>query len=160
MSDFTHFNDQGRAKMVDVGEKPTSCRTAVAACSVLVNENTFHLIQTGGMKKGDVLVTAQIAGIMGAKKTPDIIPMCHPVAVNGIDLSLNLNPELHSVEITASVSCDGKTGVEMEALTAVSIAALTVYDMCKAVQKDMVITDVRLLSKTGGVHGDFVRRDS
>ena len=157
MEDFTHFNEQGRAKMVDVGEKPISNRTAVASGSVLVNENTFALIKTGGMKKGDVLTTAQIAGIMGAKRTSEVIPMCHPVAVNGINLTLSLNEERYAVEITASVSCDGRTGVEMEALTAVSIAALTVYDMCKAVQKDMVITDICLRSKTGGVHGDFIR---
>ena len=157
MEDFTHFNEQGRAKMVDVGEKPISNRTAVASGSVLVNENTFALIKTGGMKKGDVLTTAQIAGIMGAKRTSEVIPMCHPVAVNGINLTLSLNEERYAVEITASISCDGRTGVEMEALTAVSIAALTVYDMCKAVQKDMVITDICLRSKTGGVHGDFIR---
>lgn len=157
MEDFTHFNEQGRAKMVNVGEKPISERTAVAAGSVLVNENTFALIRSGGMKKGDVLTTAQIAGIMGAKRTSEVIPMCHPVAVNGINLALSLNEERYAVEITAEVSCDGRTGVEMEALTAVSIAALTVYDMCKAVQKDMVITDIRLLRKTGGVHGDFIR---
>ena len=157
MEDFTHFNEQGRAKMVDVGEKPISERTAVAAGSVLVNENTFALIRSGGMKKGDVLTTAQIAGIMGAKRTSEVIPMCHPVAVNGINLALSLNEERYAVEITAEVSCDGRTGVEMEALTAISIAALTVYDMCKAVQKDMVITDIRLLRKTGGVHGDFIR---
>ena len=157
MEDFTHFNEQGRAKMVNVGEKPISERTAVAAGSVLVNENTFALIRSGGMKKGDVLTTAQIAGIMGAKRTSEVIPMCHPVAVNGINLALSLNEERYAVEITAEVSCDGRTGVEMEALTAVSIAALTVYDMCKAVQKDMVITDIRLLRKTGGVHGDYIR---
>ena len=157
MEDFTHFNEQGRAKMVNVGEKPISERTAVAAGSVLVNENTFALMRSGGMKKGDVLTTAQIAGIMGAKRTSEVIPMCHPVAVNGINLALSLNEERYAVEITAEVSCDGRTGVEMEALTAVSIAALTVYDMCKAVQKDMVITDIRLLRKTGGVHGDFIR---
>ena len=160
MTDFTHFNDQGRARMVNVGEKPVSNRTAVAAGSVLVNKETFRLIQTGGMKKGDVLVTAQIAGIMGAKRTSEVIPMCHPVPVNGIDLTLTLNEEKCAVEITASVSCDGKTGVEMEALTAVSIAALTVYDMCKAVQRDMVITEIRLFSKSGGVHGDFIRDEA
>ena len=133
MPDFTHFNEQGRAKMVDVGEKPVSCRTAVAAGRVLVNETTFELIKTGGMKKGDVLTVAQVAGVMGAKHTPDIIPMCHPIMIGGINLELHLDEARHSVEITASVSCDGRTGVEMEALTAVSTAALTVYDMCKAV---------------------------
>ena len=159
MSDFTHFNDQGRAKMVNVGEKPITQRVAVAAGRVLVNEHTFSLIRSGGMKKGDVLTVAQIAGVMAAKRTPDLIPMCHIVQVEGIDLELHLNEERHSVEITASVRCDGRTGVEMEALTAVSTAALTVYDMCKAVQKDMTITDIRLLSKTGGVHGDYKREE-
>lgn len=157
--DFTHFNDEGRAKMVNVGEKPDTERTAVAAGRVLVSRETLALIKTGGMKKGDVLTVAQIAGIMGAKHTPDIIPMCHPVMMNGIDLSLSLDEERCSVEITATVSCGGKTGVEMEALTAVSTAALTVYDMCKAVQKDMVISDLRLLKKTGGIHGDFTRKE-
>lgn len=159
MSDFTHFNDQGRAKMVNVGEKPITQRVAVAAGRVLVDEHTFSLIRSGGMKKGDVLTVAQIAGVMRAKRTPDLIPMCHIVQVEGIDLELHLDEERHSVEITASVCCDGRTGVEMEALTAVSTAALTVYDMCKAVQKDMTITDIRLLSKTGGVHGDYKREE-
>ena len=158
-NDFTHFNEEGRAKMVDVGEKPESRRTAVAAARVLVSPETFALIKSGGMKKGDVLTVAQVAGVMGAKRTPDLIPMCHPVIVDGIDLSLRLNEEAYSVEIEATVSCDGRTGVEMEALTAVSTAALTVYDMCKAVQKDMVISDIRLLRKTGGVHGDFERKE-
>ena len=159
MGDFTHFNDQGRAKMVNVGEKPESQRIAVAAGRVLVNNETFALIQSGGMKKGDVLTVAQVAGVMGAKRTPDVIPMCHPIQINGIDLNLSLDDKRQSVEITASVSCNGKTGVEMEALTAVSMAALTVYDMCKAVQKDIMITDIRLLKKSGGVHGEFTRED-
>lgn len=159
MSEFTHFNDQGRAKMVNVGEKPVSRRTAVAAGRVLVSESTFALIKSGGMKKGDVLTVAQIAGVMGAKRTPDIIPMCHPILMDGVNLELSLDESRMSVEIKATVSCDGRTGVEMEALTAVSTAALTVYDMCKAVQKDMVITDIRLLSKTGGVHGDYFRKE-
>ena len=160
MSDFTHFNEQGRAKMVVVGDKPISQRTAVAAGRVLVNRQTFDLIRSGGMKKGDVLTVAQIAGVMGAKRTPDIIPMCHPILMDGINLELELDPERCSVEIRAAVTCDGRTGVEMEALTAVSTAALTVYDMCKAVQKDMVITDIRLIRKTGGVHGDYSREDT
>ena len=160
MSDFTHFNDQGRAKMVDVGEKPVTRRTAVAAGRVLVNDHTFDLIKSGGMKKGDVLTVAQIAGVMGAKRTPDIIPMCHPILMDGINLELSLDEERKSVEIRATVSCGGRTGVEMEALTAVSTAALTVYDMCKAAQKDMVITDIRLVSKTGGVHGDYKREET
>ena len=160
MEDFTHFNDQGRARMVDVGDKAPSHRTAVAGARVLVSPETFRLIQTGGMKKGDVLTVAQIAGVMGAKRTPDLIPMCHPIGITGINLELSLDEARCAVDIRATVSCDGKTGVEMEALTAASTAALTVYDMCKAVQKDMVITDVRLLSKTGGVHGDFERKEA
>lgn len=159
MPEFTHFNDQGRTKMVDVGGKPIARRTAVAAGRVLVNETTFTLIRSGGMKKGDVLAAAQIAGIMGAKRTPDLIPMCHPIFMDGIDLELWLDEARLSVEIRAAVSCDGRTGVEMEALTAVSTAALTVYDMCKAVQKDMTITDIRLVSKSGGVHGDYFRKE-
>ncbi len=157
--DFTHFDARGRARMVDVGEKSPTCRTAVAAGRVLVNGQTFQLIQTGGMKKGDVLTVAQIAGIMGAKRTPDLIPMCHPILMDGVELGLELDEARHSVEIRASVRCDGRTGVEMEALTAVSVAALTVYDMCKAVQRDMVISDIRLVEKTGGVHGDYHRKE-
>ena len=159
MQDFTHFNEQGRAKMVDVGEKPVSVRTAIAAARVLVNDHTFSLIKSGGMKKGDVLTVAQVAGVMGAKRTPDLIPMCHPILIDGINLELHLDEQRLAVEIQATVSCAGRTGVEMEALTAVSTAALTVYDMCKAVQRDMVITDIRLVSKTGGVHGDYERKD-
>ena len=143
-----------------VGDKAPSHRTAVAGARVLVSPETFRLIQTGGMKKGDVLTVAQIAGVMGAKRTPDLIPMCHPIALTGINLELSLDEARCAVDIRATVSCDGRTGVEMEALTAASTAALTVYDMCKAVQKDMVITDVRLLSKTGGVHGDFERKEA
>lgn len=160
MDDFTHFNDQGRAKMVDVGEKDPSRREATAGARVLVSQETFERIRTGGMKKGDVLTVAQVAGIMGAKRTPDLIPMCHPVQVDGIDMKLWLDESRYSVEIEATVSCAGRTGVEMEALTAVSTAALTVYDMCKAIQKDIVISDIRLLRKTGGVHGDFKREEA
>ena len=155
--DFTHFNEQGRARMVDVTEKPVTNRQAIAMARVVVSAETFALIKSGGMKKGDVLTVAQIAGVMGAKKTPDLIPMAHPITLTGIDLELTLNEEELSVDIKAQVTCDGKTGVEMEALTAASVAALTVYDMCKAVQKDILITDVCLLQKSGGVHGDFER---
>jgi len=159
MSDFTHFNESGRAKMVDVSDKTETVRTAIAFGKVYVNENTFNLIKTGGLKKGDVLTTAQIGGIMGAKRTPDIIPMCHPIALSGVDIDFNLNAEDFSVEITATAKCTGVTGVEMEAMTAVSIAALTVYDMCKAVQKDIVISDIKLLEKTGGKSGTFIRQN-
>ena len=157
--DFTHFDADGKARMVNVGDKPVTHRTARAGARVLVNEDTFALIESGGLKKGDVLTVAQLAGIMGAKRTPDLIPLCHPILMDGINLELSLDETRKSVEIKATVSCDGRTGVEMEALTAVSTAALTVYDMCKAVQKDMVITDIRLLSKTGGVHGDYRREE-
>lgn len=156
MADFTHFNEEGRASMVDVGGKEITTREAVAVGRVLVNEECFEMIKTGGHKKGDVLGTAQIAGIMGAKKTPDIIPMCHPIMINGADIKFALNEEELAVEIEARVKCSGVTGVEMEALTAVSVAALTVYDMCKAVQKDMVIDQIHLVRKSGGKSGDFV----
>lgn len=156
--DFSHFNDSGRARMVDVSEKAETVRTAVAAGRVLVNAETFELIKAGGMKKGDVLATAQIAGIMGAKRTSEVIPMCHPIMLTGVDIDLSLNEAEHSVEIQATAKCTGATGVEMEALTAVSVAALTVYDMCKAVQRDIEITDIRLLKKTGGKSGVFERK--
>lgn len=157
--DFTHFNDSGRARMVDVGGKPETVRTAAAGARVRVSPGTLALIKSGGIKKGDVLTVAQIAGIMGAKRTPDLIPMCHPILLDGVDLDLGLEEETCSVEIRARVSCAGRTGVEMEALTAAAAAALTIYDMCKAVQKDMVITDLRLLEKSGGIHGDYRRAD-
>lgn len=157
--DFTHFDDNGKARMVNVSDKDVTQRTATAGASVLVNADTFALIKSGGMKKGDVLTVAQIAGIMGAKRTPDLIPMCHPILIDGVNLNLSLDDEKQSVEILATVSCTGRTGVEMEALTAASVAALTVYDMCKAVQKDIVISNLRLVNKTGGVHGDFAREE-
>ena len=153
--EFTHFDDTGRARMVDVGSKNITAREAIAAGRVLVSPETLELIRTGGMKKGDVLTVAQVAGIMAAKRTPDLIPMCHPIPVSGIDLKLWLDGQRSSVEIEARVRCDGRTGVEMEALTAVSAAALTIYDMCKALQKDMKISNIRLLQKTGGVRGDY-----
>ena len=155
MADFTHFNENGRAKMVDVSEKADTVRTAVAAGRVLVNAETFELIKTGGMKKGDVLNVAQVGGIMGAKRTSDIIPMCHPIMISGVDIDISLCEERHSVEIVATTKCTGATGVEMEALTAVSVAALTVYDMCKAVQRDMRIDGIHLLYKEGGKSGVY-----
>ena len=158
--DLTHIDGEGRARMVDVGEKGVTCRMAVAAGRVRLNRAAFDLVRSGGVKKGDVLTVARVAGIMGAKRTPDIIPMCHPIPLNGVELSLTLDEARLSVEITAAVSADGRTGVEMEALTAVSVAALTVYDMCKAVQRDIAISDIRLLKKTGGVHGDYERTDA
>ena len=155
--EFTHFNHQGRARMVDVSEKADTLRTATAKARVLLNADTYALVKSGGIKKGDVLTTAQIAGIMGAKRTPDVIPMCHPIALTGADISFELDDENHTIDIFATTKCTGPTGVEMEAMTAASIAALTVYDMCKAVQRDIVITDIRLLGKSGGVHGGYTR---
>ncbi len=157
MNDFTHFGAEGRARMVDVSDKDITRRSATASASVLISPETLALIRSGGIKKGDVLSIAQMAGIMGAKRTPDLIPMCHPILIDGTDMQLTLNEERCSVDILATVSCIGRTGVEMEALTAASVAALTIYDMCKSVQKDMVITDICLMKKTGGFHGDFDR---
>ena len=157
MSDFSHFDSEGNARMVTVSEKDITRRTATAAGRVRLNKNTFELIKNSGIKKGDVLTVAQIAGIMGAKRTPELIPMCHPVIIDGADLRLWLNEEDISVEIEATITCTGRTGVEMEAITACSVAAITVYDMCKSVQRDIVLSDIRLLSKSGGVHGDYKR---
>ena len=149
--DFTHINEQGRAKMVDVTEKDETFREAIAAGTVNVSPETMRLIKSGGVKKGDVLSVAQVAGIMAAKKTADVIPMCHPLMLSAVDISF----ELSEIHIEAAVKCKGSTGVEMEALTAVSTAALTIYDMCKAVQRDISITDIRLLYKCGGKSGVF-----
>ena len=155
--DFTHFDENGRARMVNIEEKPITKRVATASGRVLLNQKTFELVKTGGIKKGDVLTVAQIAGIIGAKRTPDLIPMCHIVQVEAVNLNLWLDEKKCSVEILAEVRCEGKTGVEMEALTAASVAALTVYDMCKAVQRDIVIENICLVKKSGGVHGDYKR---
>ena len=154
---LTHFDSEGNARMVDVSGKNISVRNAVAGAKVLLNRETFDLIKGNGIKKGDVLTVAQIAGIMGSKRTPDLIPMCHPVVTDATDVRLKLNEKDVSVDIEACVTCTGRTGVEMEAICACSVAAMTVYDMCKAVQRDIVITDICLLSKSGGVHGDYER---
>ena len=156
MAEFTHFNEKGGAKMVDVGGKTATERVAVATGRVKMSRETLALIQSGGVHKGDVLGVAQIGGIMGAKRTAELIPMCHPVALSGVDIDFALDEDDCAVVITATARCTGQTGVEMEALTAVSVAALTIYDMCKAVQKDMVINDVRLLRKSGGKSGEYV----
>ena len=157
---LTHMNDQGRAKMVDVGDKAATVRTATAGGIVRVNAETFDLIAHGGLKKGDVLAVAQVAGIMAAKNTPGIIPMCHPIILTGVDIAFSPDKETNTIAISATVRCKGETGVEMEALTAVSVAALTIYDMCKAVQRDIEITDIRLLQKSGGKSGDYNREDT
>ena len=155
MEELTHFNEQGRAKMVDVTGKTVTCRIAVAKGEIHMSRETLGRIRTGTVKKGDVLAVAQVAGIQAAKHTWELIPMCHPLPLTGIDISFALLEEPFRVEITAAVTCTGVTGVEMEALTAVSAAALTIYDMCKAIQKDMRIEHIRLLSKSGGKSGDY-----
>lgn len=157
--EFTHFNHQGRARMVDVSEKADTLRTATARARVLLNADTYALVKSGGIKKGDVLTTAQIAGIMGAKRTPDVIPMCHPIALTGADISFELDDENHTIDIFATTKCTGPTGVEMEAMTAASIAALTVYDMCKSAQRDIIIESICLLRKAGGKSGEFRRKE-
>jgi cyclic pyranopterin phosphate synthase len=159
MGELTHFNDEGRAKMVDVSAKDVTLRTATAGGMVCLSGETFALVENGRMKKGDVLAVAQVAGIMAAKKNAELIPMCHPIALTGVDISFTLDREKHTIDITATVRCKGETGVEMEALTAVSVTALTIYDMCKAAQKDIVIDNIRLLSKTGGKSGDYLRKE-
>ena len=153
MDDFTHINAQGRARMVDVSDKNITDRTAKAYGVVYMNAETIEMIKSGGIKKGDVLSVAQVGGIMAAKRTSEIIPMCHPVMTTGIDINFMINEK--SLEIESTVKCKGETGVEMEALTAVNIALLTIYDMCKAVQKDIVIGEIKLLEKTGGKSGDY-----
>ena len=155
MEELTHFNEQGRAKMVDVTGKTVPCRTAVAKGEIHMSRETLGRIRSGTVKKGEVLAVAQVAGIQAAKHTWELIPMCHPLPLTGIDISFALLEEPFRVEITAAVTCTGVTGVEMEALTAVSSAALTIYDMCKAIQKDMRIEHIRLLSKSGGKSGDY-----
>ena len=155
--EFTHFNDEGRAKMVDVTDKAQTDRTATATGSVRMAPATVEAIRSGGVYKGDVLAVAQVAAIMAAKKTSELIPMCHPLQISGVDIRFALRED--AVEILAQVRCHGETGVEMEALTAVSAAALTIYDMCKALQKDMEITEIRLVQKTGGKSGDYQREE-
>ncbi len=155
MSDFTHFDDAGKAAMVDVSAKAATARIAVAKGSVIVQPATVALIQSGGVKKGDVLSVARLAGITGAKRTPDLIPLCHPLQLDSIAVDLELAPERNAIDITATCKITGKTGVEMEAMTAVAVAALTVYDMCKAVDRAMRIVDIRLTHKSGGKSGTF-----
>lgn len=157
-SKFTHMNEQGRARMVDVSDKEETKRTATARTTVLMKPTTLKAVKQGKIGKGDVLSVAQVAGIMAAKKTPDWIPMCHTIPVTGVDIRFSDN-ETDQLYIEATVRTTGQTGVEMEALTAVSAAALTVYDMCKALEKEMVIGPTYLLTKTGGKSGNFQRND-
>lgn len=155
MSKLTHIDDDGNAVMVDVSDKDQTERTATAVGRVLMSAQTLNLIEAGGVKKGDVLNVAQLAGIMGAKKTPDLIPLCHPLSLSSVKVSLSLNKDGSSVDIEATCKLKGRTGVEMEALTAVSVAALTVYDMLKAAEKSMRITDIHLVHKAGGKSGEY-----
>lgn len=156
MSELTHLDARGIARMVDVGDKPDSERTAVATGSVSMQAETLRLIRDGVLKKGDVLTVARIAGIMAAKRTSELIPLCHPISLTSIEVDIVLDEAQHAVRITATARTHGKTGVEMEALTAVSTAALTIYDMAKAVDRAMRITDIHLMEKRGGQHGDYV----
>ena len=157
MSDeLSHLDEQGRARMVDVAHKPDTARSATARGEVRMRLDTFEKVRAGNLKKGDVLAVAQLAGVMAAKRTAELIPLCHPLPLTSIQVDLSLDEALPGVQITATVRSVGKTGVEMEALTAVSVAALTVYDMVKAVEKTMQIQNIRLVEKHGGQSGDVV----
>ena len=155
MSNFNHFDQDGNAIMVDISRKEITERVAVASCDVLVRAETMALILKGNIKKGDVLSVARLAGILGAKKTPDLIPLCHPLALSSAEIDLRCDEKQNIIEITSRCKINGRTGVEMEALTAVSVAALTIYDMCKAVDKGIKITNIRLLEKVGGKSGQW-----
>ncbi len=154
---LTHINDQGRAKMVDVSAKADTQRIGVASGRIKMQKSTFELITEGKIKKGDVLAVAQVAGVMAAKKTWELIPMCHPLLLTGVDIHFELYPDSSEIEAIASVKTTGKTGIEMEALQAVSTALLTIYDMCKAVDRGMEIREIFLLEKDGGKSGHFIR---
>ncbi len=156
---LTHVDAEGNARMVDVGAKPETERIAIASGNIRMKPATLHLIRDHAIKKGDVITIAEIAGVMGAKKTSELIPLCHPIALTSCKVVITID-EAHSLlAITATARTLGKTGVEMEALTAVSVAALTIYDMAKAIDREMTISDIRLLEKHGGQHGDYVARD-
>jgi cyclic pyranopterin monophosphate synthase len=152
---LTHIDENGKAKMVDVSDKIETNRVAVACGRIRMKQNTLKLIMQGDIEKGDVLGTARIAGIMGSKRTSDLIPMCHPLMINNCKITFNVEEENSAISIEALAKTNGKTGVEMEALTAVSVAALTIYDMCKAVDKAMVIEDIHLIKKSGGKSGEW-----
>jgi len=155
MSEFTHFDEKGDARMVDVSAKDETERVAIAAGSVIMEKATLEQIMAGGMKKGDVLGVARLAGIMGAKRTPDLIPLCHPLNLSSVAVELACDPARNAVYITATCKITGRTGVEMEALTAVAVAALTVYDMCKSIDRSMRLTEIKLIHKSGGKSGTF-----
>ena len=155
MEKFSHLDKKGKAKMVDVSEKKSSDRLAIAYGRVLLNQKTYNMVKNLEIEKGDVLTVAKVAGIIAAKNTANTIPMCHSINLTSIDIDFNMNDEKHLIEIFATCKLNAKTGVEMEALHAVSVSALTIYDMCKAVQKDITITDIKLLRKTGGKSGEY-----
>ena len=157
---LTHLDERGRARMVDVSAKPESQRTAVAEGAVRMSREAFDLVAAQAVAKGDVLAVAEVAGAMGAKRTGELIPLCHPLRLDLVEVEARLEPELPGVRITAMAKATGRTGVEMEALTSVAVACLTVYDMVKAVDRGMTIEDVRLVSKTGGSRGDWCRSES
>lgn len=159
MERFTHFDERGQSRMVDVSEKAITKREAVARGAVTMQPRTFEMVANKEMSKGDVLEVARVAGIMGAKQTSTLIPMCHPLNISGVEIVYDLQPETAVVEIEATVRITGRTGVEMEALTAVSVTALTIYDMCKAVDRGIVISDIRLIRKSGGKSGNFEAKD-
>ena len=156
MAELTHLDAEGRARMVDVGKKPSTMRRAVAEGHIVMQAETLNLIAEGGHKKGDVLAVARVAGIMAAKKTAELVPLCHPLQLTHIEIDLTLDRDASAIRCTGTVETHGPTGVEIEALTAVQIALLTVYDMCKAVDRGMVIADVRLVSKAGGQSGNWI----
>ncbi|MBU3128304.1 cyclic pyranopterin monophosphate synthase MoaC [Clostridium tagluense] len=156
--ELTHINEEGRAKMVDVSEKFDTVREAIAVGSISMKRETLERISDGSISKGDVLAVAQVGGIMGAKNTSQIIPMCHAIMISGCDISFKIDFENNKIEITATTKTVGKTGIEMEALTAVSVAALTIYDMCKAIDRGMVINNIMLARKSGGKSGIFERK--
>jgi cyclic pyranopterin phosphate synthase len=155
MADFTHFDSDGAAHMVNVGEKPVTARRAIACGEIIMEPETLAMITDGTTKKGDVLSVARLAGIMGAKQTAALIPLCHPLGLDHVTLALDPDSSLPGIRITASCAVTGRTGIEMEAMTAASVAALTIYDMCKAVDRQMVITNIRLTHKSGGKSGEF-----
>ena len=155
MADFTHFDSDGAAHMVNVGEKPVTARRAIACGEIIMQPETLAMITDGTAKKGDVLSVARLAGIMGAKQTAALIPLCHPLGLDHVTLALDTDSSLPGIRITASCTVIGRTGIEMEAMTAASVAALTIYDMCKAVDRQMVITNIRLTHKSGGKSGEF-----
>jgi cyclic pyranopterin phosphate synthase len=162
MAEFTHFNETGRARMVDVTAKASTERVAMAQAKILLRPETLEKIQRRAIAKGDVLAIAQVAGVMGAKRTPDLIPMCHPLFLSSVDISFEEDTQpnvdgLCSITIVATVKTTGQTGVEMEAMTAVSVAALTIYDMCKAMDREMTVTNICLLAKSGGKSGTYRR---